>query len=149
MLRISRLVFVLALASSAPLFAAFTFKITAINLTGVDVYDIHVLISGTGGTIHNLMPIMPAAQAISSPNGNDIDAAWDAALPNFGVWMAKFDVNHSELRIEAAHWTDDKHRKVADIPVNLVQLQQVPEPGTWLFGASALAAGMLMRKFRK
>jgi hypothetical protein len=78
--------------ASAPARTA-TINISAVNNTGGDVFDIHVVIIGTGGTMRNLLAISPAVQALNAGPGNEVNGSWAAGLPDGNTWEAKFDVD--------------------------------------------------------
>jgi hypothetical protein len=125
-------------------------NITAVNGTGGDVFDIHVLISGTGGTIADLMGVSPAGQTIGSPNGNDIHASWDPALAAGAKWEANFKTDFAPLTIVDMYWTDSKGGKVADVPMGDRTFRQVvPEPGTVLTMLSGGATLVLLGLHRR
>ena len=154
--RVPLLVMATFLFATAPAVAD-SFDISAVNKTGGDVFDVHVLISGTGGTIHNLVPVSPAVQALDAGPGNEVNGSWDPALGNGNTWEAKFDVDFNELVVAEAYWTDAAHHRIADIPVGDVQLfdlttgSTIPEPATLLLfgtGALALLRGSVRRRPR-
>lgn len=74
--RLLRKVFVVWSLTLPAVTYATTFDISAVNNTGVDVFDIHVLITGTGGTIHNLVAINPLVQALDAGPGNEVNGFW-------------------------------------------------------------------------
>jgi hypothetical protein len=112
--------------------------ISAVNNTGGDVFDIHVVIIGTGGTIHNLVAISPALQALNAGPGNEVNGSWTAGLLNGNTWEAKFDVDFLPLAVDTANWTDASHNDIAPIAPGDVHLAAVPELSSRMLWAGGL-----------
>src|SRR3989337_105666 len=82
------------LLATAPAVAdTITFNIWAVNNPGGDVFDVHVVIVGTGGSLGNLVAVTPLEQTFDvAPITNEFNASWGLALGDGGTWKAKFDV---------------------------------------------------------
>jgi hypothetical protein len=140
-------ILLVVIALTIPAVAApFTWDISAVNTTGGDVYDIHVLISGTGGSIANLVAVNPAVQNLNSPNGNDIDADWAVALPNNGTWRARFTTDFGPLTVVSAYWTDINHNNIGGLAAGDVII--TPEPSSIVLLSTAGVFFLVHRRRR-
>jgi hypothetical protein len=140
---------------ASPAFA-YTVEISAKNDTAVEVFDVHVVISGTGGSIHAFESVNPIPQAFDAGDGNEVNAAWEPGLPVGDTWVARFDVDDehpfAQLAVAFSNWTDKDHNVIPEGITGGVTLQQfvfVPEPGIAVFlmaGASGLLATRRLRR---
>lgn len=124
---------------------AFTIQVKVFNAPAL-ADDIHLVFSGTGGTITNPVGVNPAIQNFAGTGGNALNAAWAPPFVGGETYIAQFDVSFVPVSFASGFWT---HHGMPLLPItaNDVKLEIVPEPATLL--SSALGIGLLAARRRR
>jgi hypothetical protein len=156
--RAATVAFALGVAVSA---SAVTLQFKIQNNSGVNVDDVHLLISGTGNNITNRMVLKPGGGVIQASGGNEFNSKFNALL-NGGFLVGQFDVPPGSIVLNSGYWTFGGV-KVADINIppngndggikvgskggDVEYFVPVPEPTS--MAALGIGALALLRRRRK
>jgi hypothetical protein len=124
-------------SAAAP--ANYNVSVAAVVPNGLAPNDLHLIFTGTGGTIKNEVLVSPAGQ-IQVNNGDQVDITLNAKAAAGDTIKIKFTSQHPEVAFDSGTWTNDNN------PIGTVDAQAVTTvvvPGASSATLIALAALML------
>jgi hypothetical protein len=148
-MRFRACVWLLSLALVASLAQAATiYQVQVTNVTGGNVWDVHITYAFTGGGLSNAIPLQPANWTASISGGNTVNGDWNntVAIANNGIWSAQFTSQLSGIQVVGGNWTDQAGANIGNISATQVATTVVPEPGSLILFA---AGGALIAAWRR
>jgi MYXO-CTERM domain-containing protein len=128
----------------SPASAAVIYEVTITNNTLLEVNDVRLLFTGTGGTIRDRLVLQPGGGVILASAGNEFNASFNPLAPGAN-FVGRFTADHPGVQFNSGNWTIDNN-PAGNIEVRTVKLTAVPGPAAVAPFALGLIAALRRRK---